>query len=313
MPVAFAGAAVLQEVADAQQVQAMARPAGAQTGDLLVLAFRAQTRATSLGDDPQVSGFSRVTPYATSGSTRPTMLFTRRIAAIGSEPESYDVWPTSSRIAGGRRALALFLLRGARVNAPAAAVSPGENGNISGSSVTVDPLDSPSDGSLQVTFSAAEVTDGLAHVPNATPAGHTTRAQLPAAGAPTSGSRTSLWVGTKAVGAGLTAAATTTWQSTSTPTSVSIIVVPEGTPVRLPTPMVTKVSQIDPSSAGQSDGSMTVSFTPVDGASSYTAHRANKLNPAQSDFTQVASGVTSPYTATGLPAGPVSIGIRAEV
>ena len=312
MPVAFAGAAVIQEVADGQWVQAMARPAGAQTGDLLVLAFRAQTRAASLGDDPQVSGFSRVTPYATSGSTRPTMLFTRRIAAIGSEPESYDVWPTASRSAGGRRALALFLLRGARVNAPVV-VSPGENGNISGSSVTIDPLDSPADGSLQVTFSAAEVTDGLAHVPNATPAGHTTRAQLPAAGAPTSGSRTSLWVGTKAVGAGLTPAATTTWQSTGTPTSVSIIVVPEGTPVRLPTPRVTKVSQIDPSSAGQSDGSMTVSFTPVDGAASYTAHRANKLNPAQSDFTQIASGVTSPYTATGLPAGPVAIGIRAEV
>ena len=312
MPVAFAGAAVLQEVADAQQVQAMARPAGAQTGDLLVLAFRAQWRAAGLGDDPQVSGFSRVTPYAAGGSTRPTMLFTRRIAAIGSEPGSYDVWPTSSRSAGGRRALALFLLRGARVNAPVA-VSPGENGNVSGSGVTIDPLDSPSDGSLQVTFSAAEVTDGLAHVPNATPAGHTTRAQLPAAGAPTSGSRTSLWVGTKAVDAGLTAAATTTWQSTGTPTSVSIIVVPEGTPVRLPTPRVTKVSQIDPSGAGQSDGSMTVSFTPVDGASSYTAHRANKLNPSQSDFTQIASGVTSPYTATGLPAGPVAIGIRAEV
>ena len=53
--------------------------------------------------------------------------------------------------------------------------------------------------------------------------------------------------------------------------------------------------------------------TPVDGASSYTAHRANKLNPSQSDFTQIATGVTSPYTATGLPAGPVAIGIRAEV
>lgn len=313
MPVAFAGTAVLQEVADGQQIQAMARPAGAQTGDLLVLAYRAQTRYAELGDDPQVSGFSRVTAWTTGGGARPTMLFARRITAIGSEADSYDVRPTGGGFLGGRRALALFLLRGARVNAPAAAVSPGENGNLSGSSVTVDPLDSPSDGSLQVTLSAAEVTDGLAHVPNATPAGHTTRAQLPAAGAPTSGSRTSLWVGTKAASAGLTPAATTTWQSTTSPTSVSIIVVPEGTPVRLPTPRVTKVSQIDPSSAGQSDGSMTVSFTPVDGASSYTAHRANKLNPTQSDFTQIASGVTSPYTVTGLPAGPVAIGIRAEV
>ncbi len=313
MPVAFAGAAVLQEVPAGQQIQSMARPAGAQTGDLLVLAYRAQTRYAELGDDPQVSGFARVSAWAPGGSARPTMLFARRIVAIGSEPAEYDVRPTGGGFNGGRRALALFLLRGARVNAPAAAVSPGENGTVSGSGVTIDPLDSPADGSLQVTFSAAEVTDGFAHVPNATPAGHTTRAQLPAAAAPTTGSRTSLWVGTRAASAGLTPAATTTWQSTTSPTSVSIIVVPEGTPVRLPTPRVTKVSQIDPSSAGQSDGSMTVSFTPVDGASSYTAHRANSLNPSQSDFTQIASGVTSPYTATGLPAGPVAIGIRAEV
>ena len=312
MPVAFAGAAVLQEVADGQQVQAMARPAGAQTGDLLVLAFRPQWRAASLGDDPQVSGFSRVTPYATSGSTRPLIIFTRRIAAIGSEPESYDVWPTSSRTAGGRRALALFLLRGARVNAPVA-VSPGENGNTSGSSVTVDPLDSPADGSLQVTFSAAEVTDGVAHVPNATPAGHTTRAQLPAAAAPTTSSRTSLWVGTKTVDAGLTPAATTTWQYTSTPTSVSIIVVPEGTSVRLATPAVTILGKTEPTSETAKDGSVTVAWEPVPGAVRYSAHKASKMAPSQTDFTQVASDVSSPHTVTGLGVGPVAVGIRAEV
>jgi hypothetical protein len=170
MPVAFAGAAVLQEVPAGQQIQSMARPAGAQTGDLLVLAYRAQARYAELGDDPQVSGFARITVFTPGGSARPTMLFARRIVAIGSEPESYDVRPTGGGFSGGRRALALFLLRGARVNAPAAAVSPGENGNVSGSGVTIDPLDSPADGSLQVTFSAAEVTDGLAHVPNATPA-----------------------------------------------------------------------------------------------------------------------------------------------
>jgi hypothetical protein len=129
MPVAFAGTAVLQEVADGQQIQAMARPAGAQTGDLLVLAYRAQNRYAELGNDPQVSGFSRVTAWTTGGGARPTMLFARRITAIGSEADSYDVRPTGGGFLGGRRALALFLLRGARVNAPAAAVSPGENGS----------------------------------------------------------------------------------------------------------------------------------------------------------------------------------------
>ena len=150
-------------------------------------------------------------------------------------------------------------------------------------------------------------------MPSAKPGGFTDRVQLPPSGDGTTASRTSLWIGTKVANAGAQAAATTTWPSTGSPTSVGFIFVPEGTPVRLGTPAVTKLSQIDPSAIGLSDGSMTVSFTPVDGASGYTAWKSPSLTPTQASFTQIASGVTSPYTATGLAAGPVSIGIRAEV
>ena len=101
MPVSFAGSAVLQEVVDAGQVQSMARPSGAATGDLLVLAFRCQTRDAALGADPQVSAFTRVSPYAADVSTRPTMLFTRRIADIGTEAASYDVRPIVNGSAQG--------------------------------------------------------------------------------------------------------------------------------------------------------------------------------------------------------------------
>ena len=82
MPVAFAGAAVLQVVPAGPQIQSMARPSGAQTGDLLVLAYRAQTRHAEMGDDPQVSGFARITVFTPGGSARPTILFARRIVAI---------------------------------------------------------------------------------------------------------------------------------------------------------------------------------------------------------------------------------------
>ena len=315
MAVTFVGTPVLQTVADAQALLAMDRPAGAATGDLLVLVMRAQTRASEFGNDPQLSGFTRVSawPSLAGSTTRPTMVFVRRIVAIASEPSDYTLDASLPKWAGGRRQLALFLLRGTRVTNPAAVASAGDNGAVSGSGVTVESLDSPADGSLELIVSAAEVTAGNAHVPSAKPSGFTDRVQLPPSGDGTTASRTSLWIGTKVANAGAQAAATTTWPSTGSPTSVGFIFVPEGTPVRLGTPAVTKLSQIDPSAIGLSDGSMTVSFTPVDGASGYTAWKSPSLTPTQASFTQIASGVTSPYTATGLAAGPVSIGIRAEV
>ncbi len=79
----------------------------------------------------------------------------------------------------------------------------------------------------------------------------------------------------------------------------------------LATPVVT-ISAQTAASGGGSDGTATVTWPAIPGAASYTAHKATGGSPAQGDFAQVAAGVTSPYTFTGLPAGTVSLGIRAK-
>ena len=75
-------------------------------------------------------------------------------------------------------------------------------------------------------------------------------------------------------------------------------------PFLLPTPVVTLVSA--------SGNTATVSWPAVSGAASYTSHKAEGTAPAQGDFTLVATGVTSPYTFTGLSGGNWALGIRAE-
>lgn len=65
-----------------------------------------------------------------------------------------------------------------------------------------------------------------------------------------------------------------------------------------------------PSAPGANDATQTVAWGPVSGASSYEAWRATGTATQQSDFTLVATNVTSPYTFTGLGAGTYSYGIK---
>ena len=83
--------------------------------------------------------------------------------------------------------------------------------------------------------------------------------------------------------------------------------------VQLDTPAVSLGATTDPSTIGGADGSAVVSWSAVSNATSYDAYIAAGSSPAQGDFTLVASGVTSPYTFTGLSAGTASFGIRAKV
>lgn len=80
----------------------------------------------------------------------------------------------------------------------------------------------------------------------------------------------------------------------------------------LSTPTVTLGTTTNPSTIGGTDGSQVVTWGAVTNATSYDAYKATKASPAQSDFTLVASGVTSPYTFTGLAAGTYSFGIMAK-
>lgn len=80
---------------------------------------------------------------------------------------------------------------------------------------------------------------------------------------------------------------------------------------QLSTPATTLGTTTDPTTIGGTDGSQVVTWTAIPNAVSYNAFHADGLAPAQGDFTLVASGVTSPYTFTGLDAGDHSFGIKA--
>lgn len=80
----------------------------------------------------------------------------------------------------------------------------------------------------------------------------------------------------------------------------------------LPAPTVTLGATTKPSTIGGSNGSQVVTWGAVAGAASYEAWLATGNTPAQGDFTLVASGVTSPYTFTGLSAGTRAYGIKAK-
>jgi hypothetical protein len=82
--------------------------------------------------------------------------------------------------------------------------------------------------------------------------------------------------------------------------------------VALSTPTVTLGTTTNPTTAGGTNGSQVVTWGAVSNATSYDAYKATKGSPAQSDFTLVASGVTSPYTFTSLAAGTYSFGIMAK-
>lgn len=80
----------------------------------------------------------------------------------------------------------------------------------------------------------------------------------------------------------------------------------------LTTPSVSLGTTTNPSTVGASNGSQVVTWSAVAGATSYEAWRASGSTPTQGDFTQIATGVTSPYTFTGLTAGTYSFGIKAK-
>lgn len=84
----------------------------------------------------------------------------------------------------------------------------------------------------------------------------------------------------------------------------------------LSTPVVTLGATTAPTTVGGTNGSQVVTWAAVAGATSYeawvTKNDANDPNPLQGDFTLVATGVTSPYTFTGLNPAQYDYGIKAK-
>ena len=82
--------------------------------------------------------------------------------------------------------------------------------------------------------------------------------------------------------------------------------------VQLATPTVTLGTTTNPTTVGGTDGSQVVTWSAVSNATSYEAWLATNGSPLQSDFVLKATGVTSPYTFTGLGQGTYAFGIKAK-
>jgi len=82
--------------------------------------------------------------------------------------------------------------------------------------------------------------------------------------------------------------------------------------VPLDTPVVTRGAATNPTTVNGTDGTQVLTWPAVANAASYQFWQAESANPAQGDFVLKASGVTSPYTVTGLSAGTHAYGIKAK-
>lgn len=80
----------------------------------------------------------------------------------------------------------------------------------------------------------------------------------------------------------------------------------------LSTPTVTLGATTNPTTIGGTNGSQVVTWAGVSNATAYDAYLATNGSPQQSDFSLVASSVSSPYTFTSLGAGTLSFGIQAK-
>lgn len=111
-----------------------------------------------------------------------------------------------------------------------------------------------------------------------------------------------------------TAAATgpLTWNFSDTVRSDVLVfaVAPATASVPLDTPTVTLDSVQAPSTAGGTDGTITVSWTPVSNATRYEVGIAEGEDATS--FTQVDDDATSPYTVTGRASGSYTVGVRAH-
>jgi hypothetical protein len=82
-------------------------------------------------------------------------------------------------------------------------------------------------------------------------------------------------------------------------------------PAPLDTPVVTVTDETGPTTTSGTDGSITVTWPAITGATAYDAGIANGLSQT-GGFTTVSSAATSPYTFTGLAAGNYTVAIRAN-
>lgn len=286
-------------------------PSGLQPGDVLVALHRAQSNVAESAYSG-ASGFDIRSPQIIprSSTYRVIMISTRVVTNPASEPTTYRFYtgpdgPT-------RHVGAMVALRGLDVNNLFIAANPSYGGDISGEGVSIPAMSTPQE-AVQIFIGGTELTNGISYVPAETPSGFT-EITLHQTGLDTSsdGSRTVLWSGYREVGSGpIGATSNIRWVNGVGFSAASVVLgvlPPQAT--KLATPSVVLGETSNPYSRNSSDGSQTVTWNPVEGASSYATYIATTSNPTPADFVLVQGSTSSPFTFTGLATGTYSFGVQ---
>lgn len=192
------------------------RPAGAATGDLVVVAVRNQLSSNT--DEPSIVGFTPAGPAwnaATVSTARRNRILTKRITSIGTEPSSYSV----SVPGGGRSAVAALLVRGVH----GTDAKDGDNGTYGGTKfvggVTARGMTTEHVPTLGIVMFGADFGANVEHLPTADPSGWTQVVEMvsyASGGSDNTVARTYLWVGTRELDSFVSTDATMTWGTDQT-------------------------------------------------------------------------------------------------
>lgn len=187
------------------------RPAGAQTGDYVVVVIRGQSSTTSA--QPASSGFTRLGPAFVPSSTsyRLNGFYGRPIEDIATEPTSYTFAFTATD--SNTRLIAVALLvRGVNIEAPLAGYYDSYNGTSITGGGRVESYALASTPAFSLFSGAAEFTAGSNHTPTTTPVGY--KAEILHTSSDTlTASRTGLWIGSKEQGGASVPSADIIWGS----------------------------------------------------------------------------------------------------
>lgn len=210
----LAGAVVTVTDASASSV-VVPRPAGAVTGDFILLIVRNQ-----VAQDPlTAAGFDAIGPdwdRPLVNARRRNRIFGRFIADLATEPATYTVTAPT----GGRTCVAAVPVRNVDPTTPVVGFGEPYGGNTFPDGVglqtgiEISAMDLEGLPALGVSMFAAEFTAGNDHLPASLPAGWSQLASVtayPVGGADNTVSRTYMWAGTRALNVTPSTPAVMTW------------------------------------------------------------------------------------------------------
>lgn len=212
----LAGAVVTVTDASASAV-VVPRPAGAVTGDYILMLVRNQTAQDPL----TAAGFDAIGPdwdRPLVNARRRVRIFGRRIVDLATEPATYTITAPS----GGRTCVAAVPVRNVDPDNPVAGFGEPYGGNTYPDGVglqtgiEISAMELEGTPALGIALFSAEFTAGNNHLPTSTPAGWSQLASVtayPAGGVDNTVSRTYMWAGTRELTVTPTMPAVMTWGS----------------------------------------------------------------------------------------------------